>query len=111
ALVWLCLMLLVALWPEASDGFPILKLLPNIALALFVADWFRYSLRLAPLKAGSTLFSEANPRRLARNIGRMAFRIAVVVVICTAVLIPPTMVLAAGTLAIYGGLDNPLAME
>lgn len=124
ALLWLFVKALGALLPNAVGGVSPLGILSGAILTLFVVDWFRFSLRAgagtatAPGADPLSLFEAvSHPARTFGQGGRMlargflygVIRVAVVVLAGTAILLPPTLVLAAGSLAVTGQLGDHVA--
>lgn len=130
ALLWLFVKALAAVLPVAGGGLSPLDLLASAILTLFVIDWFRFSLRAGAVPGVMTAKSGAAPlspaaaggrgerrlapthqtlKRLANGFLRVAGRVIVVVLAGTAILLPPTIVLAAGSLAMTGQLGNEAA--
>ncbi|MDA5192705.1 hypothetical protein [Govanella unica] len=117
ALLWLFVKALGALLPAQDGGPTLLDLLASAILTLFVIDWFRFSLAAGVTPAGADALTlaevRAHPARSFRRGGRVVatvvLRIVMVVLAGTAILLPPTFVLAAGSLAVSGQLGNQAA--
>ncbi len=109
-LAWLFLAVLLAAIPNIDESLPFLSVISNVILAVFLADWFRFTLRLGPAKSPAFDLLR-NPMALLKVVGRIVLRIAVVVIVASVILLPLTILFAAGTLIATGNLDDPAALD